>query len=82
MLLLVIVVVNLFVQGYTKQVYYPDYPLPHAIVFDGPTNYNENKHRSEEANEIDDFELDVRFGREDNCPQGYHKEGDVCFPND
>ena len=45
-------------------------------------NYNENKHRSEEANEIDDFELDVRFGREDNCPQGYHKEGDVCFPND
>lgn len=79
-LLITIMIFHLIVPIYTKQVYYPKYPLPHAIVFEGPTNYDSD---NQSTNEVDgEFDLDVRFGREDNCPPGFYKQGDVCFPND
>ncbi|CAH2084540.1 unnamed protein product [Euphydryas editha] len=67
----------------TKQVYYPEFAWPNAIVFDGPTNYEDRG--SDQF--IEDFDLDIRFNRpmksnENNCPNGYHLQGDVCFPDD
>lgn len=66
-----------------KQVYYPEFALPNAIVFDGPTNIDGGWNQL-----VLDYDLDVRFNRpaksneDNNCPKGYHMEGDVCFPND
>ncbi|CAF4850824.1 unnamed protein product [Pieris macdunnoughi] len=65
--------------------YYPFYHDPEAIVFEGPTNYNETHERNyqEDSDNVSTiYDIDVRFGQPDDCPAGYEKVGDLCFPND
>ncbi|CAH2230830.1 jg15285 [Pararge aegeria aegeria] len=73
---------------HTYSYYYPYNADPNAIVFEGPTNYKPSHPVYESRNDIDDedFDIDVRFNRpdekQDDCPSGYEKQGDTCFPSD
>ncbi|CAH4033975.1 unnamed protein product [Pieris brassicae] len=81
-----LLILYLFVVVNTRNIaYYPYFHIPDAIVFEGPTNYNEthernNQEDSDNVNNI--YDIDVRFGQPEVCPAGYEKVGDLCFPND
>lgn len=65
-----------------RKIYYPDTKDPHAIVFEGPTNYES---RTTSENEIDDdiSELiDARFGKANNDPPRVVYKDVITFPSD
>lgn len=85
-LLLALAMFLLITIGDTRKLYYPDTKDPHAIVFEGPTNFKEPDTEAipdTSENEVQDYSklIDVRFG-DNKCPEGYEMVGEVCFPND
>lgn len=67
--------------GRTRNVYYPRFNGPEAIVFEGPTNFYDTHDVEDLEGFDDDFYdlLDVRSAGE--CPNGYEKTGGLCFPS-
>ncbi|VVD00100.1 unnamed protein product [Leptidea sinapis] len=63
--------------------YYPFIHSPDAIVFEGPTNYNQSDIEIDSSNLISPvYDIDVRINLPEDCPAGFQKVGDLCFPND
>lgn len=79
-ILLILTFFCLIKLGCMRNVYYPRFNGPDAIVFDGPTNFYDT-HDLEDAEDDDYYDLlDIRSVR--NCPIGFKKIGDLCFPSD
>lgn len=79
--------------GNARKLFYPDTKDPHAIVFEGPTNYK-GPDAPDNPDIIDNEVLedyskliDVRTkhdseSAEQICPPGFEMVGKICFPND
>ncbi|CAK1555229.1 unnamed protein product [Leptosia nina] len=75
----VLCLLYLMLEVNTRNIYYPIYHEPSAIVFEGPTNYNETHQDNKIENPV--YDIDIRFGK-DECPPGFEMVGTLCFPND